>query len=106
MSSHNTRPMRCPGCRSLDLTKTVRNGRMRCRQCGHGCSQEQAAKAAQRVVMAVTAKTDAPVNLAPMTYRQSIARQILAEHEAERQAVAGPRKPGRGRPVSVRKGMA
>jgi len=38
--------------------------------------------------------------LTPLTYRQQLVRDILAQHELDRAKTAGPRKPGRGRPPS------
>ena len=102
MTSHNTRAMRCLECRSTDLAKSVRSGQITCGQCGNGCTQEEAAKAALRVVVE-TVKREGSGVIAGRTYRQELAREILAQHERER-AVAGPRKPGRGRPVSGKAG--
>ena len=50
---------------------------------------------------AVTITREGSGVIAGRTYCQQLARDILAQHELERQTISGPRKPGRGRPVSA-----
>jgi transcription initiation factor TFIIIB Brf1 subunit/transcription initiation factor TFIIB len=83
--AYSHREIRCPACHSAHMIKLVRNSQMRCRDCGHGCTQEEAARAAKRV-NATIVRTSGSGVITPLSYRQQMARDLLAEHEKARRS--------------------
>lgn len=79
--------VRCPSCHSAHMIKLVRNSQMRCRDCGHGCTQEKAARAAQKVNRTVASTAGTGI-ITPLSYRQQLARDILTEHDRDAAAYA------------------